>query len=138
MVRCAIAGSEERKKTRPFDTTRLCPFTSRFSSTARTGLIGISPPPSVNTRAIESDTSPLWSSSHMFSPGSDSRKARTSFSIATAGKLNGGWLMRTTARPSGVGIEGMPQFEGAPRSWRSPVVRSRSVMTESVVSPSPL
>ncbi len=113
VVRLAITGSEERKKTRPFDTARLCPSISRFASTPRTGLNGISPVPSRKTRAIAPDASPLLSSSHIFSPGSDSRKASTSFSIATAGKLNGGSLMRTTARPSGV--PAMPHPAGAPR-----------------------
>jgi hypothetical protein len=65
-----------------------------------------------------------------------SMKATTSFSIATPGKENGGWLMRGTARPSGV--PAMPQPAGAPRSWRTPVVRLRSVTTESTLSPSPL
>src|SRR6187200_1496023 len=55
VVRAAISRSDERKNTKSFapllETARLWPFTTRPGSTARGGVIGISPLPSLKTRA---------------------------------------------------------------------------------------
>ena len=142
------SAANVRKKTRPFDTARLCPLIFSDGSTARGGERPAvrSPPGTVKTRRMPSASSPSPFSSQEPSPCSLSTNAATSPSRARAGRVNGPLWTWTIALACGVPASPQPgrgapsaaKPLGAPNGWNRPVARSCSVKTTSSTSSSPV